>query len=94
MLTICHVEDHCQIMRYMGLDQDSVIILHMGVRCCVSLESEFHPIFTYIIMQGMYGDKESAVERFKQNYTTRLTDEMKARLVLENDEVRSSFQFS
>lgn len=24
--------DHCQMMRYMELDQDSVIIIHMGVR--------------------------------------------------------------
>lgn len=30
-------EDHCQIMRYMELDQDSVIILHMGVRLSISL---------------------------------------------------------
>ena len=36
----------------------------------------------------MYGDKDSAIARFKENYRTKLTDEMRARLVLENDEVR------
>ena len=35
----------------------------------------------------MYGDKETTLARFKENYTSKLTDEMKARLVLENDEV-------
>ncbi|OSX56122.1 hypothetical protein POSPLADRAFT_1160959, partial [Postia placenta MAD-698-R-SB12] len=57
---------HCQMMRYMDLDQDSVIIIHMG---------------------GVYGDKDGALARFRENYTTKLTDEMKARLVLENDEI-------
>lgn len=35
----------------------------------------------------MYGDKETTIARFRENYRMRLTDEMKARLVLENDEV-------
>ncbi|KAI0078030.1 UV-endonuclease UvdE [Panus rudis PR-1116 ss-1] len=64
--SVRELDYHCQMMRYMGLDQDSVIIIHMG---------------------GVYGDKESTLARFKENYTTRLTDEMKARLVLENDEI-------
>lgn len=38
-------------------------------------------------VQGVYGDKETTLARFKENYRTRLTDEMKARVVLENDEV-------
>lgn len=42
--------------------------------------------FAQITAQGVYGDKETTLARFKENYTTRLTDEMKARLVLENDE--------
>ncbi|KAF9803788.1 hypothetical protein IEO21_09564 [Rhodonia placenta] len=54
------------MMCYMNLDQDSVIIIHMG---------------------GVYGDKDGALARFRKNYTTKLTDEMKARLVLENDEM-------
>lgn len=58
--------DHCQMMRYMGLPADSVIILHMG---------------------GVYNDKPATLERFKHTYTTRLTDEMRARLVMENDEI-------
>lgn len=37
----------------------------------------------------MYGDKESALERFKKNYTELLSDSVKNRLVLENDEVSS-----
>ena len=35
----------------------------------------------------MYGDKVATLARFKENYQTLLTDEMKARLVLENDEM-------
>ncbi|KAH9848153.1 UV-endonuclease UvdE-domain-containing protein [Lenzites betulinus] len=57
---------HCQMFRHMGLDQDSVMIIHMG---------------------GMFGDKTATIERFKEVYQTRLTDDMKARLVLENDEM-------
>ena len=67
-LSLIITPDHCQMMRYMGMGNDSVIIIHMG---------------------GVYGDKEGALARFKENYTTKLTDEMKARLVLENDEVKS-----
>ncbi|ETW77497.1 hypothetical protein HETIRDRAFT_37134 [Heterobasidion irregulare TC 32-1] len=40
-----------------------------------------------IHMGGMYGDKPSALARFKENYTSKLSDEIKARLVLENDEM-------
>ncbi|KAJ8488564.1 hypothetical protein ONZ51_g3491 [Trametes cubensis] len=60
------LEYHCSMFRYMGLDQDSVMIIHMG---------------------GMFGDKQATIERFKEVYRTRLTDEMRARLVLENDEM-------
>ncbi|KAJ3552911.1 hypothetical protein NM688_g3903 [Phlebia brevispora] len=64
--SIRELDYHCQMLRYMGLDQNSVIIIHMG---------------------GVYGDKASTLERFKVNYTNKLTDEMKARVVLENDEM-------
>jgi UV DNA damage endonuclease len=37
-------------------------------------------------MGGVYGDKPSTLARFKENYVT-LPDNIKARLVLENDEV-------
>jgi UV DNA damage endonuclease len=40
-----------------------------------------------IHMGGIYGDKESTLARFKENYTTRLSDKVKKRLVLENDEI-------
>lgn len=35
---------------------------------------------------GVFGDKEATVQRFRENYQ-RLSDEVKARLVLENDDV-------
>ncbi|EKM57154.1 uncharacterized protein PHACADRAFT_55137, partial [Phanerochaete carnosa HHB-10118-sp] len=64
--SIRELEYHCQMMRYMGLGRDSVIVLHMG---------------------GVYGDKAATIARFRTTYATRLTDEMRARLVLENDEM-------
>ena len=50
----------------MGLDQDSVMIIHMG---------------------GVYGDKAATLKRFKKVYGGMLSDRVKRRLVLENDEV-------
>lgn len=35
----------------------------------------------------MYGDKPATLERFKNNYRTKLNDNIKQRMVLENDEV-------
>ena len=49
----------------MGLDQDSVMIMHMG---------------------GVFGDKAATLDRFRTNYA-RLSESVKARLVLENDEI-------
>ncbi|KAK8849695.1 UV damage endonuclease UvdE [Kwoniella newhampshirensis] len=40
-----------------------------------------------IHMGGIYGDKESTLARFKENYTSRLSENVKKRLVLENDEI-------
>ncbi|KAK6908725.1 UV damage endonuclease UvdE [Kwoniella mangroviensis CBS 8886] len=40
-----------------------------------------------IHMGGIFGDKESTLARFKENYTTRLSEGVKKRLVLENDEI-------
>lgn len=40
-------------------------------------------------MGGVYGDKPSTLARFKENYVT-LPDNIKGRLVLENDEVRTA----
>ena len=31
-LQFCSYPYHCSMFRYMGLDQDSVMIIHMGVR--------------------------------------------------------------
>ncbi|PIL28869.1 hypothetical protein GSI_08915 [Ganoderma sinense ZZ0214-1] len=63
---IRELEYHCQMFRLMGLDQDSIMIIHMG---------------------GVFGDKQATIERFKETYRTRLTDDIRARLVLENDEM-------
>ncbi|WWC73666.1 UV damage endonuclease UvdE [Kwoniella pini CBS 10737] len=40
-----------------------------------------------IHMGGVFGDKESTLARFKENFTTKLSDNVKQRLVLENDEI-------
>lgn len=37
--------------------------------------------------QGMFGDKPATIDRFKEVYRTQLNDEIRARLVLENDEM-------
>ncbi|EJC98618.1 UV-endonuclease UvdE [Fomitiporia mediterranea MF3/22] len=60
------LEYHCEMMDRMGLDQDSVMIIHMG---------------------GTFGDEAATLERFKENYTKLLSDSIKRRLVLENDEL-------
>ncbi|KAH9993331.1 UV-endonuclease UvdE-domain-containing protein [Russula compacta] len=36
---------------------------------------------------GVYGDKAATLTRFKENYRTLLSDDIKARLVVENDEM-------
>jgi UV DNA damage endonuclease len=38
-------------------------------------------------MGGTYGDKPGSLARFKENYTNRVSEAVKKRLVLENDEV-------
>jgi len=38
-------------------------------------------------MGGVYGDKAATLDRFRHNYQTRLSPSIKARLVLENDDV-------
>ncbi|CAG7848192.1 UV-damage endonuclease Short=UVDE [Serendipita indica DSM 11827] len=64
--SIKELEYHAEIMDRMGLDQDSVMIIHMG---------------------GVYGDKATTLARFKENYQKKLSDRVKRRLVLENDEI-------
>lgn len=39
------------------------------------------------IIQGVYGDKTATLTRFKATYETKVSSQIKARLVLENDEV-------
>ena len=38
-------------------------------------------------MGGMFGDRKATLERFKKNYEELLSEDVKARLVLENDDV-------
>jgi UV DNA damage endonuclease len=38
-------------------------------------------------MGGMFGDKAATLNRFRENYTTLLSEDIKRRLVLENDDV-------
>jgi UV DNA damage endonuclease len=40
-------------------------------------------------MGGMFGDRKATLERFKKNYEELLSEDVKARLVLENDDVVS-----
>jgi len=49
-----------------------------------------HMVHTLSVVQGVYGDKLATLERFKENYKTKLSDEIRQRLVLENDEVSYS----
>jgi len=56
---------HCEMIDRMGLNQDSVMIIHGG---------------------GVFGDKAGTLERLKENYA-KLPDNVKGRLVLENDEI-------
>ncbi|KAK4053508.1 hypothetical protein OIV83_001676 [Microbotryomycetes sp. JL201] len=56
---------HCEMLDRMGMDQDSVMIIHGG---------------------GVYGDKEAALARIRENYP-KLPENVKGRLVLENDEL-------
>ena len=70
----------CEIMDRMGLDQDGVM---MWVEMVI-LSSPTRSIH----MGGVFGDKPTTLARFKENYTTMLSDKVKKRLVLENDEVR------
>jgi len=55
---------HADLMDVMGLDQNSIIVIHGG---------------------GLYGNKETAIERFISNFK-RLDENVKRRLVLENCE--------
>ncbi|KAG8908806.1 hypothetical protein FRB99_003044 [Tulasnella sp. 403] len=64
--SVRELQYQCEIMDRMGLDQDSVMIIHMG---------------------GIHGDKEASLARFRENYTNKLSEKLKARLVLENDEL-------
>lgn len=63
--TVRELEHHAHMLDLMGLDQDAIMIIHMG---------------------GVYGDRESAIGRFEKEYL-KLPDNVKRRLVLENDEL-------
>ncbi|KAI8390361.1 UV-endonuclease UvdE-domain-containing protein [Blakeslea trispora] len=62
--TIRDLSYHARMLDLMGMDQDSVMIIHMG---------------------GVYGDRESAIARFENEFV-KLPEPVKRRIVLENDE--------
>ncbi|KIK92663.1 hypothetical protein PAXRUDRAFT_829736 [Paxillus rubicundulus Ve08.2h10] len=64
--SIRELEYHAEMLDFMGVDQDGVMIIHGG---------------------GVYGDKESALARMKNVIRDDLPPEVRARLVLENDEL-------
>lgn len=82
------LEYHCEMMDRMGLDQDSVMIIHMGGWLPIRKESIDSNILE---PSGTYNDKAATLERFKENYTKLLSNGIKKRLVLENDEVPHQF---
>jgi UV-endonuclease UvdE len=55
---------------------------------CMHAQSTLRLVLIQVV-QGVYGSKVTTLERFKVNYRTKLTGEMRQRLVLENDEVCS-----
>lgn len=55
--------------------------------CNLVVQPETCRLMSSIHMGGIYGDKETTLARFKENYRTKLSDGIKARLVLENDEI-------
>ncbi|EIW71476.1 hypothetical protein TREMEDRAFT_27099, partial [Tremella mesenterica DSM 1558] len=63
------------------LDYQCEIMDRMG------LDQDGSSLIDSIHMGGVYDDKPGTLERFKLNYTTRLSDNVKKRLVLENDEI-------
>ena len=70
------------MMDRMGLDKDSIMIIHMG-----GAFLPFVDLHWLIPLQGTFNDKEATLLRFRENYA-KLSENIKARLVLENDEVR------
>ncbi len=62
--TKSELEWHASVFDQMGMDQDSVMVVHGG---------------------GLYGDKESAIDRFVRNFN-RLPENVQKRLVIENCE--------
>lgn len=64
--SIRDLTSHCEMLDLMGMDKDSVMIIHGG---------------------GTFGDREATLNRMRETYTTRLSQNVKDRLVLENDEM-------
>lgn len=69
----------------MGLGPDGVMMYVPILRLNIALM-----VASSIHMGGIYGDKPSTLARFKENYTTKLSENVMKRLVLENDEVSTS----
>jgi UV DNA damage endonuclease len=80
---------HCQMLDLMGVGKDGVMVIH------VSYSTFSIPRFWYLDTDnraqggGTYGDKAAAIGRLRQTITEQLSPHVRARLVLENDEVGS-----
>lgn len=64
--SIRELEVHCAVFDLMGMDQDSVMIIHGG---------------------GVYQDRPATLERMRDTIRNKLPQNVKNRLVLENDEI-------
>lgn len=77
---------HCKMLDLMGVGPDGVMIVH--VRCTVTVL--FYSTSDMDQGGGTYEDKEAALKRMKHTITKLLPQNVRDRLVLENDEVHDS----
>jgi len=68
--TIADFSYHARVLDLLGLDDNSVLVTHVG---------------------GVYGDKRKSLDRFAENFNL-LPDNVKRRLVVENDDVSFSMR--
>lgn len=81
--SIRELEYHCEMLDRMGIGVDGVIIIHVRTKV-VRLNCLMLILFKG---GGIYDDKAATVERIKKNVTELLPQNVRNRLVLENDEV-------
>jgi UV DNA damage endonuclease len=82
--SIRELKYHCEFMEGMGIGKDGVCILHVS---CVDLLTTSIGSASKSQGGGTYGDKKTTLERIKTTIRDRLPQNVRDRLVLENDEV-------